>query len=173
MCRDEPCSSGSPQANNRPQGDLRYPIGRRDLPPANCIRSECRTSAACPYSMSWGIQCRDEPCSSGSPQANNRPEGDLQCPVGRRDLPAADCIRAECRAAHPAGKSRPYRGIGRGCVGRAANGRPYGVGEGRRRAPRAGGGRKQTNVSRGTFCIYGYTPRIFAALSLHFRGTVV
>ena len=44
FCRDEPRSSGSPQANDRPQGDPRHPLGRRDLPPANCIRPECRTA---------------------------------------------------------------------------------------------------------------------------------
>ncbi len=37
-------------ANNRPQGDSPQPVGDRDLPSANCIRSECRTSKACPYS---------------------------------------------------------------------------------------------------------------------------
>ena len=36
-------------ANNRPQGDPPQQVGDRDLPSANCIRSECRTSAACPY----------------------------------------------------------------------------------------------------------------------------
>ena len=114
-CRDEPCSSGSPQANNRPQGDPRHPVGRRDLPAANCIRAECRTSAACPYSMSWGIRCRDEPCSSGSPQANNRPQGDPRHPVGRRDLPAANCIRSECRKSNAC----PYR------YGAGGNGCPF------------------------------------------------
>ncbi len=37
------------EANNRPEGDPPQTVGDRDLPPANCIRSECRTSAACPY----------------------------------------------------------------------------------------------------------------------------
>ena len=37
------------EANNRPEGDPSEPVGDLDLPSANCIRSECRTSNACPY----------------------------------------------------------------------------------------------------------------------------
>ncbi len=36
------------EANNRPQGDPLQPTVDRDLPAANCIRSECRTSHARP-----------------------------------------------------------------------------------------------------------------------------
>ena len=42
-------------ANNRPpEGDLSQPVVDRDLPPANCIRSECRTSNACPCNGNEG-----------------------------------------------------------------------------------------------------------------------
>ena len=40
------------EANNRSGGDRSESVGDRDLPPANCIRSECRTSDACPYGKS-------------------------------------------------------------------------------------------------------------------------
>ena len=46
-CRDEHCSSAFAK-----QTIARRAIKQRvdwDLPPANCIRSECRTSNACPY----------------------------------------------------------------------------------------------------------------------------
>ena len=37
------------EANNRPEDDPSRTVGARNLPPANRIRSECRTSTACPY----------------------------------------------------------------------------------------------------------------------------
>ena len=39
-------------ANNRPEGDPTQSVGDRDLPAANCIRSECGTSNARPYAAS-------------------------------------------------------------------------------------------------------------------------
>ncbi len=40
------------ETNNRPQGDPLQPAVDRDLPAANCIRSECGTSNARPYEAS-------------------------------------------------------------------------------------------------------------------------
>ena len=64
-CRDEHRSSEFAKQTIARQGDL--PALRRyvtlDLPPANCIRSECRTSNARPYAASRE-ECRDEHCSS-------------------------------------------------------------------------------------------------------------
>ena len=42
------------EANNRPQGDPLQPAVDRDLPAANCIRSECRTSNARPCNGNEG-----------------------------------------------------------------------------------------------------------------------
>ncbi len=42
------------EANNRPAVDLPQPVGDRDLLAANCLRSECRTSNACPCNGNEG-----------------------------------------------------------------------------------------------------------------------
>ena len=85
LCRDGTLPSASPQGNNRPQGDLTWGtrITKPNLPPANRIRSECRTSRARPYggmgaaaARRPGVRppyraetlrflCRDKPCLSG------------------------------------------------------------------------------------------------------------
>ena len=74
----------------------RVTAGRRGRPPAAC---------------GFGNARRDEHCSSGSPQANNRPQGDLWPPVGHRDLPPANCVRAERRGVEDAA---PYGVLLRG-----------------------------------------------------------
>ena len=101
-----------------------------DLPAANCIRSECRTSNARPYAASRE-ECRDEHRSSafakqtiarqGDPPALRR-YGTLDLPAAHDgnvlrpscveenatlDLPAANCIRSECRTSN----ARPYVSI--------------------------------------------------------------
>ncbi len=50
-CRDEHCSSALAKQAIVRQGDpIAFHVGTGlDLPPANCIRSECRTGNACPY----------------------------------------------------------------------------------------------------------------------------
>lgn len=64
-CRDEHCSSALAKQAIVRQGDpIAFHVGTGlDLPPANCIRSECRTSNACPYGAMWIIRLRPSHCS--------------------------------------------------------------------------------------------------------------
>ncbi len=85
------------------------PRVERDLPPANCIRSECRTSNACPYARfgtaAWGqaalrLLLPNPDCLVGTPPHLPRcarhlpPEGGRLCrsPVSDCLMPAAYCL---------------------------------------------------------------------------------
>ena len=48
--RDKPCLSGL-RSKRSPVGRFFAAGGERDLPAADCVRAERRTSAACPYNM--------------------------------------------------------------------------------------------------------------------------
>ena len=128
-CRDAHCASAFAKQTIARQGDL--PALRRygtwdlpaahdgnvlrpscveenatlDLPAANCIRSECRTSNARPYAASRE-ECRDEHRSSAFAKQTIARQGDLPAlqQSGTLDLPAANCIRSECRTSD----ARPY-----------------------------------------------------------------
>ena len=65
MCRDEHRASAFAKQTIARQGDLPafQQYGTLDLPAANCIRSECRTSDARPYAASRK-GCRDAHCAS-------------------------------------------------------------------------------------------------------------
>ena len=63
-CRDGTLPSGSPQANDRPKGDPSQPVGRRDLPAANCVRAERRTARCRPYKKTTAKRRSFKPLSS-------------------------------------------------------------------------------------------------------------
>jgi len=96
-----------------------------DLPAANCIRAECR-AARLPALHDFGLRLVG--AAIGRPVRYRRTIARQGDPSGylvatRPDLPAANCIRAECRAANdrPYGKrrtgiARPY-GWNRTCRG--------------------------------------------------------
>ena len=119
MCRDAHCASAFAKQTIARQGDLPalQQSGTLDLPAANCIRSECRTSDARPYAASRE-ECRDEQCSSAFAKQTIARQGDLPASqrYGTLDLPAANCIRSECRTSN----ARPYVQIHRRSVREAA-----------------------------------------------------
>ena len=114
QCRDEHCSSAFAKQTIARQGDLPafQQSGTLDLPAANCICSECRTSNARPYAASRK-ECRDAHRASAFAKQTIARQGDLPAlqQSATLDLPAANCIRSECRTSN----ARPYAASRKGC----------------------------------------------------------